>query len=673
MGAAGFFWRLHRRLGSPAWRGDAPSVAPGAGDRRTGIEIAVMTLAVAALYWLVSHPYSGIYHDAIVYALLAARWIDPSAYANDLFFLFGSQSQFELFTPAYGSLIRLLGLDTAARVVVLAGAALWIVSTYQLGRALWGNRPPARFVAIFCAALTVSYSPNFATFVINEGFATARVIAMPLALLGLALAVAGKRWQGLAVAGVGTVFHPLLGIWAVLLIIGERWPDRGLAILLGGGFAAIFAASQWTGISALQVMDSEWRTIVQDSSRDVFLAGPGMLSLDRAAFCLAALWIGWRLGGDRCRRLYLVAALMVAYAYLLAELCSYFLPVRLVMQAQPWRVLWLGIVLGVFALVDGAWESLQRRANGDWWVILAALLFWLYQDLAAYGLAALAVVLSLSSLAPVWARINGWISFYRLRAYGILGAIALIALPQYWVSLEIAGNAHAVAWWSAHPAAFGLLLAGGGGLTVVALAFAADRAVLRRFVIFVTIPLVVVTMVHWDARRPRVREMEERYLNTSAEAHPFSRYLRPGDVVLWLGRVQDVWFDLRAASYISGEQAIGIVFSREKTFESKRRLDRLAVASLAGDHVPSPEEEKRILAELGWRIVGGGGSTDNLRAYRAESIAEGGIPYLCMDPALDWVIADRKLPLPQVETPSARDPLRGGTYYLYACSDLRRG
>ena len=63
------------------------------------------------LVWFLNHPYQGVWHDARVYGLLAAHWLSPPAFADDLFFSFGSQGSFSLFTPLYGQLVAWLGLD----------------------------------------------------------------------------------------------------------------------------------------------------------------------------------------------------------------------------------------------------------------------------------------------------------------------------------------------------------------------------------------------------------------------------------------------------------------------------------------------------------------------------------------------------------------------------------
>jgi hypothetical protein len=86
-------------------------------------------IALAAI-WLLTHRYFGIQHDGQFYAVQALARIDPAAYAHDIFFSFGSQDNYSLFSPIYAWLIGTTGLDRAA-FVLLAGAHLaWALATF---------------------------------------------------------------------------------------------------------------------------------------------------------------------------------------------------------------------------------------------------------------------------------------------------------------------------------------------------------------------------------------------------------------------------------------------------------------------------------------------------------------------------------------------------------------
>src|SRR3712207_278956 len=71
-------------------------------------------------------PYANIDHDTRLYSVQVLNQLNPDAYADDLFFRYGSQDQFSLFSPLMAPLVRLLGLEGAFLLVYLLANALLI-------------------------------------------------------------------------------------------------------------------------------------------------------------------------------------------------------------------------------------------------------------------------------------------------------------------------------------------------------------------------------------------------------------------------------------------------------------------------------------------------------------------------------------------------------------------
>src|SRR5438874_1165283 len=69
----------------------------------------LVLLAVNAL----ARPYAGITHDARLYSAQVLNQIDPTVYGDDIFFRYGSQDQFSIFSRFVAPVVRLLGLETA--------------------------------------------------------------------------------------------------------------------------------------------------------------------------------------------------------------------------------------------------------------------------------------------------------------------------------------------------------------------------------------------------------------------------------------------------------------------------------------------------------------------------------------------------------------------------------
>ena len=67
-----------------------------------------------ASIWLWTHRYFGIQHDGLFYAVQALARITPEAYAGDVFFAFGSQDDYSLFSRLYATLIRRAGRSGSA-------------------------------------------------------------------------------------------------------------------------------------------------------------------------------------------------------------------------------------------------------------------------------------------------------------------------------------------------------------------------------------------------------------------------------------------------------------------------------------------------------------------------------------------------------------------------------
>jgi hypothetical protein len=128
------------------------------------------------------------------------------------------------------------------------------------------------------------------------------------------------------------------------------------------------------------------------------------------------------------------------------------------------------------------------------------------------------------------------------------------------------------------------------------------------------------------------------------------------------------WFELGTASYASGVQPAGSIFSRQKTLEMKRRLERVAIASVAQSVPDDPGAENELLERIFAGSAHGGAKGRNIFDTATGTNPTGpGVIFLCRDPALDWVVSSRlfgDIPLIPVQTV---DPQSGRPLFFYRC------
>lgn len=589
--------------------------------RRNNLPTVAILLLLAFLLWLLNNPYQGIWHDARVYGLLAAHWIYPDALASDLFFRFGSQGSLSLFTPIYGELVRMLGLDMAARLVVLSGGALWCVALLALSRAILGDTLAGRFAVLFGVMLSVSYSPNASVFVLNENFATARSWAMPCGLLAVAMLAVCRVWWAGALALLSCLLHPLLGVWSLSLVVAARMPMRWIVPLtLIPTLALIAIGVVNPDIPHLQLMRGEWLDYLYDAS-DILFKPLGENRLPVYVTALAGLLAGARAGSPRWQPLYARLLALACGGLMLALIIAYWLPLEIVVQGQPWRVFWLAIPMVAIALLDVLQRALIFSRHS---ALLTGLLLALVTLDAALiqpivWLICGASFVSRQHLALLAEKIHEW---HKL-LWAVVAVLWLLALPGLVVELEIAGARFIKPWWQGPLWLHGLVTGGWWPLPLL-LAFMLSwrrmPPLTAKAVQIVVAGLLVWGIAHWDKRPELLRHKEESYLNGRQPLHPFAAYIRSGQTVAWPEREMIVWFRLHTSSYWGKTQGIGVVFSQEKFAEWQRR---------------------GVLVEKASNRLG-----------------------LCADPIVDWVV------LPQPITSIA--PLAAvADGALYACSSLR--
>ncbi len=551
------------RLGTAERTGSIP------GNSRARLLTGFLWVTIFAL-WICARPYRGVRQDAILYLAQALDRLSPSVYGGDLFFLFGSQDRYSAFSIVMAPLVRLLGITTAegallclAQLVLLAGVARLLD---HLGLKAW--RWPALLV-LACAPHVYGGDGRLG---FAEPFLTARTLAEPLAVWA-ADWLLQRRWVPAAVAALaGLAMHPLIVLpvlavgWINLCLRDRRW----LWLLLGVPLIGALAFAGLAPFDALlQRYDPEWWRIVSVRNAPVFVTRWGPADGQSIAFDFAVLGIAWRFAAEpEQARLWLstllAAAVLMAITILGADIGHNVL----ITQLQQWRVLWLAHLM-VLALVP--------------WLVAT-----LWRGERTHKVAALAVVLSLLAIGANWT--TAWV-------FGVALALGLfahrrriqISTPMFRivvVTFVLAAAAISAIVFAADVKALaedGDRLAGLAPYRVL-FAVPAFSLLIGGAVLWlqVRLPLAVAGLLAlgtlaiagtgWDQRSEWSTYVEA---DRSASV-PFDAKVAPGSEVYWIDDVKATWFALHARSFMSDDQAGGLLFNRATAIEYQRRANAFA-------------------------------------------------------------------------------------------------
>src|SRR5437588_4257882 len=124
-------------------------------------------LAVNAL----ARPYAGITHDAQLYSVQVLNQLDPGSYRDDLFFQYGSQDQFSVFSRFTAPFVRVVGLEPAFFLLYLVFNSLLILALQRLVEALVEDRFVSTLALVFMMVAPLTFG-GLSSFHVQENFLT---------------------------------------------------------------------------------------------------------------------------------------------------------------------------------------------------------------------------------------------------------------------------------------------------------------------------------------------------------------------------------------------------------------------------------------------------------------------------------------------------------------------
>lgn len=613
-------------------------------------------------------PYAGIAHDARLYSVQVLNQIEGGTYADDLFFRYGSQDSYSLFSRAIAPLADLIGVETTFFVLYLIFNSLFL-----LGVKLFVEKVVKDRVISTIALLYIFVSPGcfggFNVFHVHEQFFTARLIANTFGLFALTCSL-NRRWRLASVLLVlALAVHPLMGFACLLLVAGawaiETLPRRVLLltlIMLAG--VALATLLPPLGNAIYKSMDAEWREGVRRASPYDFPTLWGVadwfnVGVSLTLAVMGAIWV--RRDDPQTSRFLAVAAFMGAAGFL-STLFASMLPYAILFQGQPYRVLWILKLLQAplaFLFVSRLWASQQQPQRV---LALLILLYFGCTDLAGFELSFVLFFLPFAIFvvrvfAPEPIR-TGWLWRSLLGSMILaLGCITTLKLITI-VSLRDELFRHIDLM-----RLIAVLLASVGSVIWVAAALFAlvplARKFGRRFAATMVVICVLIQCTYFATGQSK--DYLERYHPDYRNFECLRTFLKqncPGcrpTVYCSFGPIEWIWLDLQANSYFNRLQIVGAIFNRDTARESLRRaayVKRFEFERVRDILHLLPDEEK-----LRCRLLFG----DEFDSLPRPGLAD--LQIVCKDPAVDYVAVKERF--------EGLYSATNGEIYIYDCARIR--
>ncbi len=628
---------------------------PAATGQKQRMTMVVMT--VVAL-WFASHPWRGLWHDAVLYAVQALRHLYPANFQNDLYFLHGSQDAYTLFSPLYAAAIRMSGLEAAGLILQGIGSLLWV------GAAVFLLRPILRGLP-FWLGLTMlfiwptDYGPDPAILRIGESFLTPRLFAESLGMFGLGCFVRGRTTWGMVPACIAFALHPLVAcgplLAGVFYLFWGKWRAMGAALVLGSILLAIAARLGVQPFDRFALsMDAEWFRVVNIIAPMVsWKAWHATEWVSRTVLALALVLTAYRLGGGAAARLFLCTAVVGVIGLLASWLGTGLADNLLIIQLQPWRMLWLVHLSSWIAL---AWliGRYWQRERVIRMLLLSLCVAALARDTVggALALPAGAALCYCVPRPPL-----AWPSWGNKAVLAGLPAVLLlwtIEVSQETAErIDLLPNAEPVIvalLWLMEALSLGLGAAAGTGLLLLVWKWSGNQRKVTQLGTFALVFSFLCSSLAYAAFSV-AKKYDLSPEGKQAVQEAFLPLIPPQAVVYWQNNVQVSWYVLHRANYASNTQLTGVVFNRGTAIEGARRMQRLQ--HLGGiDSIIAHDDPQAVAA-----------------AKQLPAASPAALKFVCSDPLLDFVVLTNALDGTAIA--QARDAEYGRTYYLYACARLR--
>jgi len=535
------------------------------------LSTAVLLTLIAAL-WLATRPYPGIVHDARFYMVQALRELDPGRFADDLYFRFGSQDQFTLFTKLYSPVVSILGIGTTGIVFTVVGQLLWVSGLLYLASGLIQDR----IYALVAVAAAIALPSTYTLFGYGEPFITPRLFAEALTMVALGCLLRRRAGWAFVVLVLSMTLHPLTTIPGLAIAFVYLAAARPLWWIIGTS-AAIVAIGLSVGAvppfgNLHSTFDPVWFAIVKVRDAQCFITVWPADAYCRmlATIILATLVFVF---AEAKERRFLASALVIGIGGLASTLVGADVVHNVfITEIQPWRAMWLLTVIAYLSVVS---LFVRLPGEGDS-AELTKLMF-----LIALGslLASRFFPAAICSATPMMFVASGtsiWQRWTRKQLPSLVRAICVIAVAATCATTALFvffGFKTLLEQWPdefrLRASSFALVAAALGLMTIQVTQVRQQTQRLMRPWGLLAIALVPLALLIWDQREPWTKFVE------SADSIPDSlaAALPENGSVYWEGGVELLWLRLKRPSYFSCAQGTGAVFFRDTAVNFEHRAE----------------------------------------------------------------------------------------------------
>lgn len=619
----------------------------------------LVLLILIVVLWITTRPYQGVADDARYYIVQAIRDLHPARFANDLHFEFGSEDAYSIFSRCIAPLVVWLGVGTAELVLTLAGQVLWLGGLVYLALGLLGERRVALLSVAVLIALPAVYGVWSSGY--GEPYATPRLFVEAFTMLALGLLLRGRTVWALLILVASIAVHPIMalaGLGFAVLYLAFAEPVWWLVIGCGAAAAVGLSFAEFKPFADLQViLDPAWLEIarVRDGFSFMTRWWPGAYFQVCDTIALAALALAVAKGRERR---FIATALVVGIGGLLFTLFGADLAHDLFFaEIQPYRMMWLVTLVANLYVVSVVVRMINDRDSG---VLLTT----------GFVVATISFLVSPFVAAPmlVLTALFYYRRAIRNRRFGyvaeVLYAFAIAATIILTIVLAYLGSSFLEhVWWSKFERRiYDICVVGGVMILLVACVVQMERGRgLPRFMPWLAIFLVPISLAGWDARTPWTKFVESSKPVPASLAALIPQHAS----VYWEGGIEMLWLRMQRSGYFSCTQGTGSVFFRKVALVYKHRQQSFKKFDTAdfGESLYCPDYKRGV----------------------ASTKTRQSLTGICQrEPNLDYLILAK--PIENVEAEIWQSPVaeeivqwvnnkpvisHTSRFYIYSCADWR--